>query len=84
VIVNRGPPQSGEADRQRDVLYKLLGRKTVWDPEIPQRTVVAEALGNRSPVHAMGPRGEAVAGMFDLHYKKLIALARKRERSKAD
>jgi chromosome partitioning protein len=84
VIVNRVPPQSGEADRQRDVLYKLLGRKTVWDPEIPQRTVLAEALGNRMPIHAMGPRGEVVSAMFDAHYKKLIAMARKRERSKAE
>lgn len=84
VIVNRVPGNSIEVERQRDVLYKMLGRKTVWSPEIPQRTVLAEALGARVPVHAMGRKGEAVAAMFDVHYKALMGLARKRERSKAD
>ncbi len=84
VIVNRVPGQSNEVERQRDVLYKMLGRTTVWTPEIPQRTVLAEALGSRLPVHAMGRKGEAVATVFDAHFQSLMGLARKRERSKAD
>jgi chromosome partitioning protein len=84
VVVNRVPPHSGESDRQREVLYKLLGRKTVWDPEIPQRTILAEVLANRQPIHSAGPRGEVPATIFDAHFKKLMALARKRERSKAE
>jgi chromosome partitioning protein len=84
VIVNRVPAQSGEADRQRELLARMLGRRTIWAPEIPQRNVIAEALGNRLPLHAMGPRAAGSADLFDQHFKKLMALARKRERSRAD
>lgn len=83
VVVNRVPNQSGEADRQREVLGRMLGRKTIWSPEIPQRTVIAEAISNRVPLHAMGQRGAESAELFDQLYRKLMVLGRKKDRSKA-
>ena len=77
MVINRVPPVSHEADRQRDLLARMLGRSTLWEPEIPQRVVVTEALGNRSPIHASGARGAEIASMFDIHYARLRRLGRK-------
>ncbi len=77
VIVNRVPPVSHEADRQHELLVRMLGRSTVWSPEIPQRVVVTEALGLRSPIHTTGVRGAEIAAMFDMHYAKLRRMGRK-------
>jgi chromosome partitioning protein len=77
VIVNRVPPVSHEAQRQHELLVRMLGKSAVWEPQIPQRVVVTEALGNQLPVHAMGSRGADIAAMFDTHYAKLRRLGRK-------
>ena len=77
VIINRVPPVSQEADRQRELLARMLGKSTVWEPEIPQRVVVTEALGHRQPIHHSGPRGAEIAAMFDLHYERLRRVGRK-------
>ena len=81
VIVNRVPPVSHEADRQRDLLARMLGRKTVWEPEIPQRVVITEALAERRPIHALGARSASVSVLFDEHYRRLRTLGRKTIRS---
>lgn len=83
VIVNRVPPVSGEADRQYDLLVRMLGRKTVWRPEIPQRVVIAAALGEQRPLHGMGARGAAAAALFDEHYRRLRAAGRKALRARS-
>ena len=77
VIINRVPPVSQEADRQRALLARMLGKSTVWEPEIPQRVVVTEALGQRQPIHQSGARGAEIAAMFDLHYARLRRIGRK-------
>ena len=76
VIMNRVPPNSTEASYQEDQLLVLLGKSTLWRPDIPQRTVLSEATGLRSPIHATGARGAEIAHIFDRHYQKLRKLAR--------
>lgn len=76
VIMNRVPPNSVEATYQEDQLLTLLGKSTLWRPEIPQRTVLSEAAGLRSPIHATGARGSEIAHIFDQHYQKLRKLSK--------
>ena len=71
VVVNRVPPVSHEAQRQHELLVRMLGRSTVWAPEIPQRVVITEALAERAPIHALGARSLPVSELFDQHYRKL-------------
>ena len=77
VVVNRVPAVSSEADRQYDVLARMVGRSTIWKPEVPQRVVIAEALAAQRPLHSYGARSSEVAAIFDLHYRKLRSLGRK-------
>jgi chromosome partitioning protein len=77
VIMNRVVATSGEMHRQQDSLLKLLGASTLWTPEIPQRTVLAEAIAKRCPIHHLGARGRETAAIFDEHYGKLRKLGRK-------
>jgi chromosome partitioning protein len=76
VIMNRVPPNSTEAAYQEDQLLVLLGKSTLWRPDIPQRTVLSEATGLRSPIHATGARGAEIAQIFDRHYQKLRKLSK--------
>ena len=59
----------------------MLGRKTIWSPEIPQRVVITEALAERRPLHALGARSAAVSALFDEHYRRLRTLGRKAVRA---
>ncbi len=72
VIVNRAPPVSTEANRQEAELDRLMGRRAVWRPFIPQRTVLNEAVGERVPVHDLGYRARDVVEVFDQLYRKLV------------
>ena len=53
-----------------------MGKRAVWRPFVPQRTVINEAVGSRSPIHAMGYRGRDVAEAFDSLYRKLLRSSR--------
>ena len=75
VIVNRAPAVSLEAMRQEDALNRLMGKRAVWHPFVPQRTVLNEAVGDRSPIHAMGYRGRDVAEVFDSLYRKFLRIS---------
>ncbi|MGE0877702.1 MAG: ParA family protein [Acidimicrobiia bacterium] len=77
VVVNRVPPVSGEADRQYEALAKMLGRRTIWEPAIPQRVVIAQALAERRPIHSLGYRAADSAETFDKLYARLRRTARK-------
>ncbi len=77
VIVNRVVHGSAETMRQQDSLLRLLGRSTVWTPEIPQRTVLSEAVSQRRSIHSLGARSRETSALFDMHYRKLRRLARK-------
>jgi chromosome partitioning protein len=74
VIVNRAPAVSLEATRQQDALNRLMGKKAVWQPFIPQRTVLNESIGDRSPIHSMGYRARETAAVFDELYRKFRRL----------
>ncbi len=78
VVVNRVPPSSAEADLQLEALARLLGRRAVWTPHVPQRVAVNEAMGARESIHAHGWRGAEVADVFDQLLAKLRRTANRR------
>lgn len=71
VIVNRQPSISKEAEARYDELGKIVGKRTIWKPAIPQRVIVNEALGARRPIHSYGARATDVTDAFDKLYRKL-------------
>jgi cellulose biosynthesis protein BcsQ len=71
VIVNKVPPISGEADRRYDELARIVGRKTIWQPSIPQRVIVNQAIGERRSIHSYGARSADVSEAFDKLWAKL-------------
>lgn len=62
---------SGEADRQVEELSLDMGRRSVWQPFIPQRTVLNEAVGHRVPLHDLGYRAHDTVEVFDELYRRL-------------
>jgi chromosome partitioning protein len=76
VIVNRVPAISAEADRRFDELTRIVGRKAVWQPSVPQRVIVNQAIGERRPIHSYGARSAEVSGAFDKLWAKLRKAAR--------
>lgn len=64
VVVNRVPPRGSEASRQLDALAGLAGRR-VWEPHLPRRVVLAEALADGTPIHWWGTRADEVTGVLD-------------------
>jgi len=71
VIVNRVPAVSSEAERQLDVLNRTVGRRSVWEPYVPQRVILSEAVSLRRPIHEMGARAVDVADIFDSLWRRL-------------
>ena len=71
VVVNRAPAVSTEADRQVEELSRHMGRRSVWRPFIPQRTVLNEAVGHRVPLHDLGYRARDTIDVFDGLYRHL-------------
>lgn len=71
VIVNRQPAVSKEADARFDQLGKIVGKRSVWKPAIPQRVIVNEALGARRPIHSYGSRASDVTDALNAHFRKL-------------
>ncbi len=61
VIVNRVPAVSAEADRRFDELTRIVGRKAIWRPSVPQRVIVNQAIGERRPIHSFGARAADVS-----------------------
>jgi cellulose biosynthesis protein BcsQ len=76
VIVNKVPAVSGEAERRYDELARIVGRKTIWQPSIPQRVIVNQAIGERRSIHSFGARSADVSEAFDALWAKLRALTR--------
>ena len=75
VVVNRAPASSTEAERRTHDLERLMGKRALWKPFVPQRTVLNEAVGERAPIHALGYRGRATAEVFDQLYRKLCRVS---------
>ena len=65
VIVNKVPAVSGEAERRLAELGRIVGRSTIWQPWIPQRVIVNQAIGERRPIHSYGARSADVSEAFD-------------------
>ncbi len=76
VIVNKVPGVSNEADRRYDELVRIVGKRAVWQPVVPQRVAVNEALGGRRPIHDLGQRAHEVIDAFDRHWAKLRRISR--------
>lgn len=79
VVVNKVPAISSEADRRYDELARIVGRKTIWQPSVPQRVIVNQAVGERRSIHSYGARSADVSQAFD----KLWARLRKTARSQS-
>lgn len=71
VIVNKVPGISGEADRRYEELTEAVGRKAIWQPVIPQRVILNQAIGDRRSIHSFGARSAEVSGAFDQLWRKL-------------
>jgi len=71
VIVNRVPAVSGEADRRYGELVRIVGKKAIWQPVVPQRVIVNQAIGERRSVHSYGSRATDVSAAFDALWAKL-------------
>jgi chromosome partitioning protein len=76
VIVNKVPAVSLEAGRRYEELTRIVGKRAIWQPAIPQRVVVNQAIGERRPVHSFGARGHDVAEAFDRLWAKLRRVTR--------
>jgi cellulose biosynthesis protein BcsQ len=76
VIVNKVPAISSEADRRYDELTRIVGRKAIWQPTIPQRVIVNQAIGERRSIHSFGARSADVSDVFDRLWVKLRRAAR--------
>ncbi len=71
VIVNKVPAWSSEAERRYDELTRTVGKRAVWEPVIPQRVIVNQAIGERRPIHSYGARSADVSEAFDQLWAKL-------------
>jgi chromosome partitioning protein len=76
VIVNKVPGVSGEAERRYDELARIVGRSTIWQPSVPQRVIVNQAIGERRPIHSYGARSADVSEAFDALWARLRKAAR--------
>lgn len=71
VIVNKVPAWSSEAERRYDELTRTVGKRAIWQPVIPQRVIVNQAIGERRPIHSYGARSTDVSEAFDRLWAKL-------------
>lgn len=76
VIVNKVPAVSGEADRRYDELTRIVGKKAIWQPVIPQRVILNQAIGERRPIHSYGARSAEVSAAFDALWAKMRRIVR--------
>lgn len=73
IVVNRVPPTGREANTRLLELSEALG-DAVWEPFLPQRVAVAEALGARVPVQQLGSRAHDVTVALDALLDRLRSL----------
>ncbi|MDH3295066.1 MAG: ParA family protein, partial [Acidimicrobiia bacterium] len=72
LVLNRVPAVSNDAEQRRQQLFKMVGKRAVWKPEIPHRVLINRAHGERAPVHAFGSDGRELAEIFDQLLKRLL------------
>lgn len=71
VILNRVPPVSREAERRIDELARIVSRQAIWTPEVPQRVVFNQAVGERRPIHSYGSRASDPIVVFDALWRRV-------------
>lgn len=71
VILNRVPAVSGEAERRIDELTRIVGKKAIWSPSVPQRVILNQAVGERRPVHSYGSRAADPIAAFDALWRRV-------------
>lgn len=71
VVLNRVPAVSREAERRIDELARIVSRQAIWSPEIPQRVVFNQAVGERMPIHAYGSRARDPIVVFDALWRRV-------------
>jgi hypothetical protein len=52
-------------------LGRIVGKKAIWKPAVPQRVIVNQAIAERRPVHSYGARSAEVSAAFDALWAKL-------------
>ena len=73
IVVNLLPSRQREADYRLAELMEVFGDQ-VWEPHVPQRTVIAEAQGAGAPIHEFANRGRDVAAVYETLAGKVLAL----------
>lgn len=71
VILNRVPAVSGEAERRIAELTRIVGKKAIWSPPVPQRVILNQAVGERRPVHSYGSRAADPVAAFDALWRRV-------------
>ena len=71
VVVNRVPARSNEADAQYLALARVVGRRAIWKPPIPQRVAINEAAAAGRPIHDLGVRARDAAAAYDKVWRRL-------------
>ena len=70
------PAVSGEADRRIDELARIVGHEAIWQPAVPQRVIVNQAIGERRPIHSYGSRAAEPIAVFDALWAEVCAGSR--------
>ncbi len=71
VILNRVPAVSGEAERRVAELTRIVGKRAIWSPAVPQRVILNQAVGERRPVHSYGSRAADPITAFDALWRRV-------------
>ena len=71
VVLNRVPAVSAEAERRIDELARIVGRRAIWQPAVPQRVIINQAVGERRPIHSYGARATDPITAFDALWRKV-------------
>jgi len=80
IVLNRVPAVSREAERRIDELARIVSRQAIWRPEIPQRVIFNEAVGDRRPIHSYGSRATEPIIVFDALWRRVRGVIRAGQR----
>lgn len=80
VVLNRVPAVSREAERRIAELARIVSREAIWSPEVPQRVVFNQAVGERRAVHSYGSRATDPIVVFDALWRRVRGVVRAADR----
>jgi len=77
VVVNGMPGRSREATARLEELTEALGAD-LWEPPVPHRVGLVEAMGNHTPIHEASPRAFAqeMTDIYTGYLDRLLGVAR--------